>query len=118
MRKLTEWLVVVLVAVVVVSFGFVNVVGFAYAQAPPGEKKDDMKDMKKGEMKKGDAKDVKKGDMKKGDAKDVKKGEMKKGDAKDMKKAEMKKGEMKKDEMKKDDTKKGAKMEEKPADKK
>jgi hypothetical protein len=42
MRKLTGWLSVVLVAVVAVSFAFVNVVGVAYAQTP-GEKKDDMK---------------------------------------------------------------------------
>lgn len=48
MRKLTGWLLATLVAVVAVSFGFVSVVGVAYAQ----EKKDDMKDMKKDGMKK------------------------------------------------------------------
>ena len=51
MRKLTGWLLVVLVAVVAVSFAIVNVVGVAYAQAPT-EKNDDMKkDDKKMEKK-------------------------------------------------------------------
>ena len=58
MRKLTGWLSVVLVAVVAVSFAFVNVVGVAYAQAP-GEKKDETKKDDKKADKKAEKKDKK-----------------------------------------------------------
>ena len=65
MRKLTGWFVVMLVAVVAVSFAFVNVVGVTYALAQ-GDKKDDMKkdDKKTDKMDKKAAKMEKKAEKK------------------------------------------------------
>jgi hypothetical protein len=89
MRKLTGWFVVMLVAVVAVSFAFVNVVGVTYAQAQ-GDKKDDMK------------KDDKKTDKmdKKAEKKDKKAEKEKKADKMDKKAAKMEKKAEKKEEKK------------------
>src|SRR5882762_3237628 len=89
MRKLTGWFVVMLVAVVAVSFAFVNVVGVTYALAQ-GDKKDDMKNDKMD--KKAEKKDKKAEKEKKADKMDKKAAKMeKKAEKKEEKKEAEKK---------------------------